>query len=280
MANGDIDAVERERCLCDLQHKDYKSRGVCEAAWRRVAAELGAAVSDVRARWKNLRDTFRRVLKGRNEAKSGAAADDSLDEDKQWMFFVVLLFLKDSMIGRPLPLENPALLHKWLEAMGQPDFKPSSHHLLCSTHFKPADFRSSLRKRLLLEGAVPSQFEHPSATETTHDVPLSSSRAVLAKQPFPTSTDHSPKLSSSAPATAFSTLDHECCSRDCLETKVKRLGDMLTTARKKIKALGMRTARVKEKNESLQGIIANMKERNILSDEAERKLKEFGNLPL
>nr|XP_050046422.1 transcription factor Adf-1-like [Dermacentor andersoni] len=110
MANADnknefserlIDAVERERCLWDLQQKDYKCRGVCEAAWRRVAAELGATVSDVKARWKNLRDTFRRVLKGRNEVKSGAAADDSLDEDKQWMFFVRLLFLKDGMIGRP-----------------------------------------------------------------------------------------------------------------------------------------------------------------------------------
>nr|XP_050028956.1 transcription factor Adf-1-like [Dermacentor andersoni] len=117
MANADnknefserlIDAVERERCLWDLLQKDYKCRGVCEAAWRRVAAELGATVSDVKARWKNLRDTFRRVLKGRNEVKSGAAADDSLDEDKQWMFFVRLLFLKDGMIGRSTSGAPPA----------------------------------------------------------------------------------------------------------------------------------------------------------------------------
>ncbi|XP_072145676.1 THAP domain-containing protein 3-like [Dermacentor andersoni] len=125
------------------------------------------------------------------------------------------------------PLENPALLQKWLEAMGTPHFKPSGHHLLCSTHFKPANFRSGLRKRLLLEGAVPSQFERPNATESTHDVPRSRSHAVLAKQAFPTSPDNSPKLSSSVPATAPSTFDHDYCSRDCPETKAKRL--MLTT---------------------------------------------------
>ncbi|KAH7985978.1 hypothetical protein HPB49_026175 [Dermacentor silvarum] len=111
MSNGDdknvfnerlIDAVEKERALWDLQDRMYKSRSVCEAAWRRVAADLGATVSDVKARWKNLRDTFRRVLKSRSEmSKSGAPADDSLDEEKQWIFFVRLLFLKDTMTGRP-----------------------------------------------------------------------------------------------------------------------------------------------------------------------------------
>ncbi|KAH7934090.1 hypothetical protein HPB49_021423 [Dermacentor silvarum] len=48
MSNGDdknvfnerlIDAVEKERALWDLQDRMYKSRSVCEAAWRRVAAE-------------------------------------------------------------------------------------------------------------------------------------------------------------------------------------------------------------------------------------------------
>ncbi|KAH7959239.1 hypothetical protein HPB49_009590 [Dermacentor silvarum] len=34
-------------------------------------------------------------------SKSGAPADDSLDEEKQWIFFVRLLFLKDTMTGRP-----------------------------------------------------------------------------------------------------------------------------------------------------------------------------------
>lgn len=57
-----------------------------------------SAVKDVKARWKNLRDTFRRVFKARNQVpKSGAAADDEdLDEDvlKKWVFYQCLLFLK------------------------------------------------------------------------------------------------------------------------------------------------------------------------------------------
>ncbi|KAH7933301.1 hypothetical protein HPB49_011257 [Dermacentor silvarum] len=110
MSNGDekyafnerlIDAVVKERALWDLQDRTYKSRSVCEAAWRRVAAELGATVSDVKCRWwKNLRDSFRRVLKARSET-SKRPADGNLDEEKQWIFSVRLLFLKDTMTGRP-----------------------------------------------------------------------------------------------------------------------------------------------------------------------------------
>ncbi|KAH6926527.1 hypothetical protein HPB50_019388 [Hyalomma asiaticum] len=100
MANGDdrqafneslIDAIEREACLWDLRNKQYKKRSVCDAAWRRV-----------KARWKNLRDTFRRTLKERNRAtKSGAPAGDDLDEATQWIFFKRLLLLKDTIEGRP-----------------------------------------------------------------------------------------------------------------------------------------------------------------------------------
>ncbi|KAH7965162.1 hypothetical protein HPB49_004551 [Dermacentor silvarum] len=59
-------------------------------------------VAEVKARWKNLRDTFRRVLKDRARAsKSGAPADDALDESTKWVFFSRLMFLKDTMEGRP-----------------------------------------------------------------------------------------------------------------------------------------------------------------------------------
>lgn len=42
MANGDernVDVVERERALRD---GNYKSRAVCDAAWRHVAAVMGS----------------------------------------------------------------------------------------------------------------------------------------------------------------------------------------------------------------------------------------------
>ncbi|KAL3186786.1 hypothetical protein MRX96_026935 [Rhipicephalus microplus] len=111
MANGDernaynerlIDVIERERPLWDLRDRNYKSRAVTDAAWRHVATVMGSTVAEVKARWKNLRDTFRRVLKERTRAlKSGAPADDELDESTKWHFFSRLLFLKETMKGRP-----------------------------------------------------------------------------------------------------------------------------------------------------------------------------------
>ncbi|KAH8022723.1 hypothetical protein HPB51_002726 [Rhipicephalus microplus] len=111
-----IDVIEQERPLWDLRDRNYKSRAVTDAAWRHVATVMGStgelcfaicaqatfmpkllhghcvrawcttfldlcAVAEVKVRWKNLRDTFRRVLKERTRAlKSGAPADDELDE--------------------------------------------------------------------------------------------------------------------------------------------------------------------------------------------------------
>ncbi|KAH7967011.1 hypothetical protein HPB49_021327 [Dermacentor silvarum] len=81
MANGDersaynerlIDAVEHERALWDLRDRNYKSRPVCDAAWRHVAAVMVSTVAEVKARWKNLRDTFRRVLKDRAGASKSS----------------------------------------------------------------------------------------------------------------------------------------------------------------------------------------------------------------
>ncbi|KAH8009220.1 hypothetical protein HPB51_013128 [Rhipicephalus microplus] len=111
MANGDernaynerlIDVIERERPLWDLRDRNYKSRAVTDVAWWHVAAVMGSTVAEVKARWKNLRDTFRRVLKERTRAlKSGAPADDELDESTKWHFFSRLLFFEETMEGRP-----------------------------------------------------------------------------------------------------------------------------------------------------------------------------------
>ncbi|KAH7937060.1 hypothetical protein HPB49_007652 [Dermacentor silvarum] len=111
MANGDernaynerlIDAVQHERRLWNLRDRNYKSRPVCDAAWRHVAAVIRSTAAEVKARWKNLRDTFRPVLKDWTRAsKSGAAADHVLDESTRWVFFSRLMFLKIQCTGGP-----------------------------------------------------------------------------------------------------------------------------------------------------------------------------------
>ncbi|KAH7940718.1 hypothetical protein HPB49_004220 [Dermacentor silvarum] len=106
-----IDSVEHERVLWDLRDRWTRDRWtregpVCYAAWRHVAAVMGSTVAEVKARWKNLRDTFSGddtpVLKDQARAsKSRAPADDVLDESTKWAFFSRLVFLKDNtMEGR------------------------------------------------------------------------------------------------------------------------------------------------------------------------------------
>ncbi|KAH6936433.1 hypothetical protein HPB50_017133 [Hyalomma asiaticum] len=112
MANGDdrqafneslIDAIETEACLWDLRNKQYKNRPICDAARPRVAKALAVTVAEVKAQWKSLRDTFRRALKELNRAmKSSAPAGDDLDEATQRIFFKRLLFLKNTIEGRPM----------------------------------------------------------------------------------------------------------------------------------------------------------------------------------
>ncbi|XP_037514979.1 transcription factor Adf-1 [Rhipicephalus sanguineus] len=99
-----IDEVEKESVIWDMKSRLYKSQQLKEVAWRRVATAMGSNVGEVKARWKNLRDSFRRVFKARHPVlQSGAGAEDSEVEDsvKSWIFYDRLLFLQDSIVGRP-----------------------------------------------------------------------------------------------------------------------------------------------------------------------------------
>lgn len=99
-----IDEIEKERVLWDMASQLYKANHLKEVAWRRVATSMGCSVGEVKARWKNLRDSFRRVFKARNPIpKSGAGAEDGEIDDSAmtWLFYDRLLFLKDTIVGRP-----------------------------------------------------------------------------------------------------------------------------------------------------------------------------------
>lgn len=54
------------------------------------------------------------------------------------------------------PLKNPTKLKEWLKAIGREDWIPTKHHIICSEHFKPADFYISSSLRKVRPGAVPS----------------------------------------------------------------------------------------------------------------------------
>ncbi|KAK8759584.1 hypothetical protein V5799_002784 [Amblyomma americanum] len=210
------------------------------------------------------------------------------------------------------PLDNPSLLRKWLQAMGQPGFSPRRHHSLCSAHFESSDFRAGLQRPLLREGTVPSHFER--CTGGRQDVPLPSGCARMVphrEYSAPSPSPDQPNVQIVLPAAqlqAFTgaqdstakhdhTYNHECpkdqvkqpedstakhdhtYNQECPKVRVKQPEENLTTARKKIKVLHANTACYPKKSRALEDIIEQMREKNLLSEEAERKLQEFGNLP-
>lgn len=80
------------------------SKDLKDVAWRRVATAMGCSVGEAKARWKNLKDIFGWVFKARHPVpESAAAAEDSEIDDwaKTWRLYDRLLFLKDTIVGRP-----------------------------------------------------------------------------------------------------------------------------------------------------------------------------------
>ncbi|XP_055849564.1 uncharacterized protein LOC129914374 [Episyrphus balteatus] len=65
-----IQLVRKCPILYDLSHEDYKNTKKKERVWAGIAAELKEGTDDVKKRWKNLRDTYLRYIKGK-KTKSG-----------------------------------------------------------------------------------------------------------------------------------------------------------------------------------------------------------------
>ncbi|KAL1423701.1 hypothetical protein MTO96_020862 [Rhipicephalus appendiculatus] len=83
-----------------------KNRPKKNALWLEVAAIVlpGAPDADkhIQTRWRSLRDKFRRLCVALKAAhKSGAGAEDTGESDVAWPYFESMLFLKDSIEGRP-----------------------------------------------------------------------------------------------------------------------------------------------------------------------------------
>uniref|UniRef100_A0A8C8SK74 THAP domain containing 3 n=1 Tax=Pelusios castaneus TaxID=367368 RepID=A0A8C8SK74_9SAUR len=66
------------------------------------------------------------------------------------------------------PLSRPELLARWVGNIGRSDFRPSSHAVLCSQHFRPDCFSAFGNRTNLKPNAVPTLFASPrSATDFT-----------------------------------------------------------------------------------------------------------------
>nr|XP_050022800.1 uncharacterized protein LOC126516741 [Dermacentor andersoni] len=102
-----IAIVEARPILWQTKHKEHKNRVKKNVLWIEVAAIVLPGVPNaeniVQTRWKSLRDKFRRLLMAmKKEQKSGAGAEETdATEHVAWPYFELLMFLKDSVEGRP-----------------------------------------------------------------------------------------------------------------------------------------------------------------------------------
>ncbi|XP_075539188.1 uncharacterized protein LOC142573835 [Dermacentor variabilis] len=110
-----ISAVQIRGIIWDCGRQDYKDQRKKAAAWAEIIADIGTDPegSNVQARWKSLRDTFRKKYRvWKDGAPSGSGASES--KHVRWPYFHQLMFLKDQMdIGRTMsnmwePVEDTA----------------------------------------------------------------------------------------------------------------------------------------------------------------------------
>ncbi|KAH7940712.1 hypothetical protein HPB49_003749 [Dermacentor silvarum] len=75
-------------------------------------------------------------------------------------------------------------------------------------------------------------------------------------------------------------LDHTYSSKESPRSKAKRLEGCLKEARKRIKVLEAKINRHSERSRTLQNMIDEMRSKSLITEEAQTKLEEFGNLPV
>ncbi|KAK9499455.1 hypothetical protein O3M35_002487 [Rhynocoris fuscipes] len=75
--------------LWDLRNYNYNNRTLCDREWSEMAAVLGFEKDMVKAKWKSLRDTYRRELR---KAKLG--------QKSRWVHYAKMSFLRDAVEAR------------------------------------------------------------------------------------------------------------------------------------------------------------------------------------
>ncbi|XP_051969046.1 uncharacterized protein si:ch211-207i20.3 isoform X1 [Xyrauchen texanus] len=85
--------VSENKELYDKNHYDYKNTKRKEMLWQGIADKMGVDVEEVKAKWKNLRDTYTRKKRMEQDMmRSGRA----VKKKKQWKYMGVMDFLDPS----------------------------------------------------------------------------------------------------------------------------------------------------------------------------------------
>ncbi|XP_052466800.1 uncharacterized protein si:ch211-207i20.3 isoform X2 [Carassius gibelio] len=95
--------VSENKELFDKNHSEYKNTKRKEVLWQGIADKMGVDVEEVKAKWKNLRDTYTR--KKRLE-QDGSRAGRASKKKKQWKYMRVMDFLDPSTEHRSVILDS------------------------------------------------------------------------------------------------------------------------------------------------------------------------------
>uniref|UniRef100_A0A8C2IGF7 Si:ch211-207i20.3 n=1 Tax=Cyprinus carpio TaxID=7962 RepID=A0A8C2IGF7_CYPCA len=95
--------VSENKELFDKNHSEYKNTKRKEVLWQGIADKMGVDVEEVKAKWKNLRDTYTRKKRLEQDGnRSGRAAK----KKKQWKYMRVMDFLDPPTEHRSVILES------------------------------------------------------------------------------------------------------------------------------------------------------------------------------
>ncbi|XP_042591076.1 uncharacterized protein LOC109102093 [Cyprinus carpio] len=95
--------VSENKELFDKNHSEYKNTKRKEVLWQGIADKMGVDVEEVKAKWKNLRDTYTRKKRLEQDGnRSGRAAK----KKKQWKYMRVMDFLDPPAEHRSVIMES------------------------------------------------------------------------------------------------------------------------------------------------------------------------------
>ncbi|XP_061391582.1 uncharacterized protein LOC133326991 [Musca vetustissima] len=105
-----IHEVRVRPALWDLNHEDNKSYNEIGRQWKEVAGVLGVEdVEQCRRKWKNLRDSYRALVKRCEQRKARdlrmGISDPNIDYESKWVYFKDLSFIRDKKRKRRSRIE-------------------------------------------------------------------------------------------------------------------------------------------------------------------------------
>jgi hypothetical protein len=182
------------------------------------------------------------------------------------------------------------LKDKWLCQINRPNFVPSAFSSVCSAHFEPECFVLRKNYRFLKAGSFPTIFtshpNHKKPRKRKTNCPEKSQEKKKARNitDFNFLQDHSYCLQSPA-----FLQDHSYClqspsflqdhnyflpSKQELKSRNEQLMDQNETLRKKLKSTRKGKNNAQMKSKSLQEVIKNLKEQNLISETVEELLQK------